>query len=124
MSLRNALDVLDYIEQWYQYWLDRPEMYAANPGEMEAMFIVLETIREFVIQPDVEHVGPGTIGYPTYCKEHGLGAALFTTRDRGGKWSAPHADREDFEPFCAFMKGYLTSKHRAHHENEEGEPSQ
>lgn len=99
-------ELVQFIDDRIRQLLDRPQMYASNPGELEAVLSALDEIRDFVLHGPLS----GSVtdrGYTRFLVEMGFGALSFASAQRMSGDQA--LNREDqFGPLCAFWEDYLT----------------
>jgi hypothetical protein len=108
--MRDARDVLEYLDSLVAYWVDRPEMYAPDPSTLEYQFMLIEDIRAFVLHEGDAARSSLDNGYIRFLMAEGLGAATFTTTRESLPVEAPTRDR--FAPLCDFLRRYLASEYR------------
>jgi hypothetical protein len=103
--MKNADDILRYIESRYVLVLEKPESYFESPPEMESTFFELELLYEFIV--DDSWTFPACMarfGYTQFLLDRGYGAATFTTRN---------ADNPNlFSALTDFWREYLASDRR------------
>lgn len=108
--MRSTLDLLAYIDEQYELMLDRPQMYAADPAMLEAMFSTLERVREFVLS-ETSQRDPSQEGYTQFSISKGFGALGFTSRyvppENGAAEASP-----TFDDLCTFWREFVHSPFR------------
>lgn len=108
-QMRDASEILKYIEERYERMLARPHMYAGSPAMLEAILTTLEEVREFLITDDDRLTNLD--GYSSFLLAKGFGAIGFTGREFE-KTHQAHMDATAFRPFCDFWKEFLATEQR------------
>ena len=52
--MKDSASILEYIENLYHLWCEKPEIHTLNPETLEAVFLELERLREFVLSEENE----------------------------------------------------------------------
>jgi len=47
--MMQSSDVLERIDEMYEWWMERPHIYASTPRSLEEVFMVLDEIRWFIL---------------------------------------------------------------------------
>lgn len=114
--------VLNYIDDFYRRCCERPEMFAYSPRCLEEVFVVLESLREFLLS-DKRGIGSVNCGYFKFLdkEEPGQEAWCFTTRrSEQYRQSLSQDDERLFVEFVEFWQRYLSSPERMVAENSKG----
>lgn len=85
--MKNALQVLEFIDEYYSFVIARPAMYASSPRALEDIVLILERLRGFILEDSAagdafnnftESLGFGSVsvchelGVPEYQREEDL----------------------------------------------------
>jgi hypothetical protein len=102
--MKNADDIVRYIENFYSLSLERPESSFGSPSQMEAVLWELEMLYEFIVDDEWESPGVSGFGYTSFLVERGYGVGRFTDVER--------RDPDEFVRMAAFWRDYLASDWR------------
>jgi hypothetical protein len=102
--MKNADDIVRYIENFYSFGLERPESCFGSPSQMEAVLWELEMLYEFIVDDEWESPGVSGFGYTRFLVERGYGVGRFTDVER--------RDPDEFVRMGAFWRDYLASDWR------------
>ena len=122
--------LLRYVDDLYATWCRKPDAYASSPQCLEAVFMHIEILREFMLSGVSRPPPLPDCGYLRFVEhEHPeLGVRMFTTHRGQGHASPDRAN--DAEMFAAFVKcwnRFLASEYRmspASGETRSGEPAE
>jgi hypothetical protein len=95
-------DVLEYINNYYEAALARPEMYATHPQGLEDILVSLEQLRFYILTGETQ---PSELPYFKFLEAEGFDVANYVTR----KLESIKNESELFHLFCLFFRKYLTS---------------
>jgi hypothetical protein len=94
--VKSGEEIVAFIDQYMEWAMERPEMYAEDAASLESVFFVLEQVRQFAKD------GTAT-RYGFYLGEQGFGPRCFTTDVD----SLPHVITDEMLQAINFWKGYL-----------------
>ena len=102
--MKNADDILSYIEDFYGLVLEKPSLYFGSPSEMEAVLFEFERLYEFIVDHNEPFPFSCDFGYRDFLHDRGYGAGRFTNAERH--------DSSQFHEMAAFWREYLASDWR------------
>jgi hypothetical protein len=109
--MKSGEEIVAFIDQYMEWAMERPEMYAEDPAALESIFFVLEQVRQFAVV-DSENPRETASRYGFYLGEQGFGAMCFTTDASTLPHFITDEMKQSFRPFIEFWKGYLAWRDR------------
>ena len=110
--MKTANEILDYIDTLYARMLANPQGYALDPPSLEQLFIMLETMREFILGESsmLNRWSPAN-KYGDFLSIKGHGVAMFAMRLKEVSEASDSHDDDDahFVALCSFLRLYLQS---------------
>jgi hypothetical protein len=104
--MRTVHDALEYIDTMVSYCLERPDMYAANPLDLEGILTLLDNLAAFLRSDDAYPICVHRSRYSEFLKSKGFGAFGFAHQPDDP--ALVLSDRAAFGPLCEFWREYLS----------------
>jgi hypothetical protein len=104
--MKNAREIVDYIDDYVFHCLQRPAMYASSPQALEDILRVCDQIRNFAMEVKEDLLETGCASYRQFLSSKGFGAQAFTdVKDNQGL-----NDVEIFNSLVRIYREYLVKK--------------
>jgi len=107
--MKRAEAVLVHIDRLYERYLMSPQHYASDPMAFEQILILLEDIREFILDKGGREDQPARSGYALFLQEQGYGALTFTARRAEEQRAGRSDDLQLFREMSMFWRQFLRS---------------
>jgi hypothetical protein len=66
--VKSASEILEFIDSYYAHMVSRPTMYASSPDSFEDIIVVLEYLRAFILEDELQ-----SSGYSNFTANLGFG---------------------------------------------------
>ena len=97
--MKNAIEIVNYIDEYVFHCLKRPAMYASSPQALEDILSFCDEIRNFAMEVNEVFLGEGCTSFRQFLKSKGFEAQAFTN-------AKENQGLNDFEMFNKLVKIY------------------
>lgn len=104
--MKNAIEIVNYIDEYVFHCLKRPAMYASTPQALEDILRVCDEIRDFAMEVNEVFLGEGCTSFSQFLLSKGFGRQTFTN----AKENEGLSDFQMFNNLAEIYSAYLNKK--------------